>query len=396
MIRIGRRWLADFASANYIGFDTNSDIVEAIPEYLQHWGSHAGFRSQLSTRRLYEEIEARLAALLRSEDALVLPGAGNIHASLIPHLAGGGTILLDGRAHGAIAQGCAIAVSHGATLIEFDHDDVGELAQLLASNRRQVRMICLDGIHAMTGPTPDLGSLAMLARAHHALLYIDDTHGFGVLGERAGDELCPYGNRGNSIVRHFGESYDNIALIGGFANACSSLLSFAALPTRLKRMLLTVRALNTGPSPVASLARVLEGLAVNERRGDELRLELHRTTRRVLEALHDLGVQAPTNADAAYPIIDVPLRDARVLDPAGRFLFEQGIYAILHTDSVLSRHAATIRLHLTSANTPQQVSHLIEVLGALAGRGWLASRNAAASVQAVEHGLATLARTGAR
>ena len=30
----------------------------------------------------------------------------------------------------------------------------------------------------MTGSAPDLGSMAMLARAHDTLLYIDDTHGW--------------------------------------------------------------------------------------------------------------------------------------------------------------------------------------------------------------------------
>ena len=41
------------------------------------------------------------------------------------------------------------------------------------------------------------------------MLYVDDAHGFGVIGERAPDEPCPYGNRGNSVVRHVDESYDD-------------------------------------------------------------------------------------------------------------------------------------------------------------------------------------------
>jgi 8-amino-7-oxononanoate synthase len=393
MIRIGGRWLADFASGNYIGFDVSSEIVEAVPDYLQRWGTHTGFSRQLGTPRLYEEIEARLTALLRAEDVLVLPGTTNVHASVIPRLVGGGMILLDRGAHASIEQGCAVAVSHGATVVKFDHDDIGQVAQLLSTHRRQTAMICLDGIHAMTGSAPDLGSLAMLARAHDTLLYIDDTHGFGIIGERAPDEQCRYGNRGNSIVRHFGESYDNIALTGAFTNAYSSLLSFVALPTRLKLMLMSSArsALHSSSSPVASLARVLEGLGVNDRRGDQLRLELYRTTRRVLGALRELGMPMPAASDAAYPIIDVPLRDVRLLNQVGRFLFEQGIYAILATPPVAPHDAAAIRIHLTSANTPQQVSHLIDSLRALSDRGWLAGEHdPAASAEAVERGLVEL------
>ena len=67
----------------------------------------------------------------------------------------------------------------------------------------------------MTGNMPDLHALARLARSYDAILYVDDAHGFGVIGERAADEPTPYGMRGNSIVRHFGESYDNVVLVSG-------------------------------------------------------------------------------------------------------------------------------------------------------------------------------------
>ena len=102
-----------------------------------------------------------------------------------------------------------------------------------------------------------------------------------MIGERAPDETCPYGMRGNSIVRHFGETYDNVVLVGGFSKAYSSLLAFIACPTEVKDMLKVAAPpyLYSGPSPVASLATVLAGFDVNERRGDALRAELHRADR---------------------------------------------------------------------------------------------------------------------
>ena len=131
-------------------------------------------------------------------------------------------------------------------------------------------MICIDGVNSMTGNAPDLAAFAALAREHDALLYVDDAHGFGVVGERSPDEPCDYGVRGNSIVRHAAESYENVVLVGGFSKAYSSLLAFIACPTALKQVLKTAAPpyLYSGPSPVASLATVLEGLRVNEERGD--------------------------------------------------------------------------------------------------------------------------------
>ncbi len=92
-------------------------------------------------------------------------------------------------------------------------------------------MILIDGVNSMTGNAPDLHAFAELAREHGALLYVDDAHGFGVIGERSSAEACDYGARGNSIVRHLGESYDNVVLVGGFSKAYSSLLAFLACPT---------------------------------------------------------------------------------------------------------------------------------------------------------------------
>jgi 8-amino-7-oxononanoate synthase len=95
----------------------------------------------------------------------------------------------------------------------------------------------MDGVNSMTGNPPDLKAFAVLARAHDALLYLDDAHGFGVVGERARDEPCAYGMRGNGVVRHLGETYDHIVLTGGFSKAYSSLLAFIAGPSALKRLL---------------------------------------------------------------------------------------------------------------------------------------------------------------
>src|SRR5439155_9112340 len=133
------------------------------------------------------------------------------------------------------------------------------------------------------------------AREHDALLYVDDAHGFGVIGERAPDELCDYGTSGNSVLRHLDIPYDNVILVAGFSKAYSSLLAFIALPTRMKDALkvLAPPYLYSGPSPIASLATTLTGLEVNRVRGDAVRADLHRKTARVLEALHRLGVSTP-------------------------------------------------------------------------------------------------------
>src|SRR5207244_118536 len=183
--------------------------------------------------------------------------------------------------------------------------------------------------NSMTGNVPDLAALSALAHEYDALLYVDDAHGFGVIGERGTDELCDYGMRGNAIVRHLGQSYDHTVLVGGFSKAYSSLLAFVACPTELKDILKTAAPpyLYSGPSPIASLATVLEGLELNAVKGDELRAKLHRMTYRVLASLDRLDVATPN--ETGYPIIEVPLANPDDIDSVGAYLFERGIYVTM-------------------------------------------------------------------
>jgi 8-amino-7-oxononanoate synthase len=368
MIRIGDHWLADFASCNYLGFDLDREIIDAVPAYLDAWGTHPSWSRLLGSPVLYEQIEERLTALLGSEDSLVLPTITHIHMSVIPLLAASGTIFMDARAHKTIYDGCQVAKSRGAAVKRFRFEDPDHLAELLSAERDPTRLVCMDGVNSMTGNAPDLPAFAAVAREHGALLYVDDAHGFGVIGERSPDETCPYGMRGNSVVRHFDETYDNVVLVGGFSKSYSSLLAFIACPTDVKDLLKVAAPpyLYSGPSPVASLATVLAGFDVNERRGDELRRVLSDHTRRVLDCLQHLGVATPNRS--GFPIIEIPLRDYRRIADVGQFLFDRGVYVTLAAFPLVPKAEVGFRIQLTAANTDAEIDTLISALGELAAR----------------------------
>lgn len=371
MIRVGSKWLADFASCNYLGFDLDREIIEAVPAYLDAWGTHPSWSRLLGSPALYEQIEQRLTSLLGSPDSLVLPTITHIHMSIIPALAGSGTIFLDARSHKTIFDGCQMAKTRGANVIRFRFEDPQHLDELLRKAPTGTRLVCMDGVNSMTGNAPDLPAFARVAREHEALLYVDDAHGFGVVGERAPTELCPYGMRGNSIVRYCGETYENLLLVGGFSKSYSSLLSFIACPTETKEALkiLAPPYLYSGPSPVASLATVLAGFDVNDRRGDELRAVVHRHTGRVLDCLARLGAVTPNRS--GLPIVEIPLRDHQRIDQVGQLLFDRGVYVTLAAYPLVPRDEVGFRVQLTAANTDAEIDTLIAVLEELAGMGEL-------------------------
>jgi 8-amino-7-oxononanoate synthase len=382
MIRVGDRWLADFASCNYLGFDLDAEIIAAVPAFLEKWGTHPSWSRLLGSPVLYEQIEERLTELLGCEDSLVLPTITHIHSSVIPILAASGTIFLDARAHKTIYDGCQVARSRGAAVRRFRFEDPDHLDELLAAERDRARLVCMDGVNSMTGNAPDLRAFAEVARRHGALLYVDDAHGFGVIGERARDEACHYGLRGNSIVRHFGESYDDLVLVGGFSKAYSSLLAFIACPTEVKNLLKVAAPpyLYSGPSPVASLGTVLAGFDANERRGEQLRGVLHGHSARVLRALAELDVYTPNRSE--LPIIEIPLREHARIDEVGRLLFARGVYVTLAAYPLVPKAEVGFRVQLTAANTDAEVDLLIGVLRELAEMGELQSAAATRALEA--------------
>lgn len=365
-IRIGDHWLTDWASCNYLGLDLDAEVMASIPEYIARWGTHPSWSRLLGSPRPYVDVEEQLTELLGCEDVLTMPTITHIHMSVIPVLAGDGTIFLDGRAHKTIYDGAMVAAGRGATVVRFRHDDPGHLEELIrASKKTGQRVIAMDGVNSMTGNAPDLAAFSRIANRYDGLLYVDDAHGMGIVGERSVKESCPYGMKGNSLFRHQGVSYENAVLVGGLSKSYSSLLAFLALPTRLKGALkvLAPPYLYSGPSPVASLATTLTGLEVNRKRGDALRADVWRMTGRVLDALSDMGIRTPN--ESGLPIIEIPLARHEDIDAAGLFLFDRGVYVTMAAFPLVPKNEVGFRVQVTAANTDDEVGQLISAIADL-------------------------------
>ncbi|GAB2678885.1 aminotransferase class I/II-fold pyridoxal phosphate-dependent enzyme [Nocardia goodfellowii] len=368
-IRIGDKWLADFASCNYLGFDLNQEIIAASQEAIERWGTHPSWSRLLGNPALYPEIEERLTDLLHAADSLVLPTITLIHTAVLPMLAEGGAILLERRAHKTLYDTAVIAKNQGTYLERFRQEDLDAFADQLRKARAaigagQPLLVCLDGLNSMTGNVPPLAEMTALCERQGAILYVDDAHGFGVLGENPSPAL-PYGYRGNSVVRHLDQGYDNLILVGGFSKAYSAILAFIALPTALKEKLKYSAPpyLYSGPSPTASLAGVLAGFEVNDRDGDLIRADLYGKTRRVLDHLDALGIGTPNVSGS--PIIEIPVAEPEKVPQAAELLWDNGIYVTVAAYPLVPKKEAGFRIQMTAANTTDHVERLCGTLSAL-------------------------------
>jgi 8-amino-7-oxononanoate synthase len=346
--------------------------MDSIDVQVKRWGTHPSWSRLLGNPALYPQIEEQLTELLDAPDTLVLPTITHIHMSVLPILAGKGHIFLDSQAHKTIYDGSVYARGLGATVERFRANDPSHLAELLKkAPKNEAKIVAMDGVNSMTGNAPDLKAFAAVAREYGALLYVDDAHGFGVIGERAANESSPYGIKGNAIVKYSGETYDNVVLVGGFSKSYSSLLAFLALPTWLKNHLKVSAPpyLYSGPAPTASLATVLAGFEVNAKRGDAIRADLYRKSMKVLDHVRALGVFTPNTGNT--PVVELPLAAGEDIDAVGKLLWDRGIYVTLAAYPLVPRNEVGFRAQLTAANTDQEIDELNAVITELAQGGKL-------------------------
>lgn len=364
MLKIDGHWLADFASCNYLGFDLDKEMMASVEPELKKWGVHPSWCRLVSSPHIYAECEERLAELMHAPDFLILPTVTLVHIGVIPALMGkDGVMLLDKFAHMTMYQACKMARDSRSALASFPQGDLNRLEELLKQHQdRKKKLILLDGVYSMTGKYPDLPAMVRLAKRYGAVLYVDDAHGWGVVGEKP-DAAMPYGHRGNGIAALFGLDYenDNVMYVTGFSKAYSSLAAGIACSKELKSFL---KAYATpydlsGPCSTASLAILLSGIELNEKKGEAARAKLLALTRLAVKGLRDLGFLVDNDND--FPIVSVWVGDNDRLIEASKILWDAGVLLTLGPYPMIPKGHEELRITITSANTEKEVhEHLVK------------------------------------
>jgi myxalamid-type polyketide synthase MxaB len=368
-VLIDGRWRRDFASCNYLGLDLEPQVSEAAIAAMKEWGTHPSWTRAVASPAIYDELERKLAALLGCHSVLVFPSVTLLHMGTLPLLAGPhGVILKDTAAHHSVHEGCLRAQVEGAEWLEFKHNDAADLENKLARYRPQrTKIIAIDGVYSMGGPYPPLREYVALAEKYSAIIYADDAHGFGLLGEHP-DAAHPYGYRGNGIVRHAGLDYERIVYVAGLSKAFSSYGAFVTCRDDATRALLRSAGpyVFSGPTSVASLASALAGLELNERDGDARRGRIHALTQRLLMAARDLGFEVD-NGDG-FPIVSVVIGEWNDMVTACTTLWEHDILITPAMYPAVPMNRNLVRFSITSANTDEDVDAAVEALRAVRER----------------------------
>lgn len=361
---IADKRVVDFASCNYLAFDLHPDVIDSIAPMIKEWGVHPSWTRAVASPAPYRRLERRLAELVGAPDTLVFPTLTLQHIGVMPLLAAGGTILIDNEAHHSMQEAAELCSARGVRVVHVAHRNTLAVAEQLAAAPAGAKLIVVDGVYSTTGSFADLPPLVDLARRFDAQIYVDDAHGFGLVGERP-SATDPLGHRGNGIVQWYGLDYDHIVYAGGLSKAYSSMAAFVTVrsPEERRRFAFASTAVFSGPIPVASLASAHAGLDVNDQEGDERRRRILRSTLRLIHGARELGFEVDNETD--FPIVTTIVGSMGNVKKACDILWEYGLLITPAAFPAAPLNRGGLRFTVTAANTDEHVDLALRSLRAV-------------------------------
>ena len=175
------RWLIDFCGNDYLGLAQHFAVVDALQDGAARHGA-GGVASHLVSghHAAHQALERELAEWLGYPRALLFGSGFAANLAVLQSLLGDGDVCVQDRLnHASLIDASRLS---GCRLRRYPHGDIEGAIRQLRAHPEGAAMLATDGVFSMDGDVAPLRQLALVARAQHATLYVDDAHGVGVLG----------------------------------------------------------------------------------------------------------------------------------------------------------------------------------------------------------------------
>jgi 8-amino-7-oxononanoate synthase len=361
-LKVSGRDYVNLASNDYLGLRFHEALTGRARDWAQTYGAGSG-ASRLVTGNLdlFGPIEEKVAALKSKPAALVMASGFQANASVLQALfdktalGAEPLVFADRLNHASMHFGCKAA---GVRQLRYRHGDAAHLAELLTPYQSDSRpkFILTESVFSMDGDVAPLPEIARLARAHDAMLIVDDAHATGILGE---------GGRGLS------DSADLV--IGTFSKALGSFGAYVACSETLRDYLVNrcsgfVYSTALPPPVLGAIDAALDLLPGL----DEARAHVAKLAEHFRQEAHALGYDTGGSSTQIVPVIagsaDAALRLSASLRDAG-------FWATAIRPPTVPDGTARVRLAFTAALDEAD----IERLRAALQQGVLSARATAAS-----------------
>jgi len=343
----GKSYLA-FCSNDYLGLANHPQLIAANKQGAQQWGVGAGAAHLVSGHfAAHHQLENQLATFVEKPAALLFSTGYMANIGVVQALVGkGDTVFADKLNHASLNDAMQLSL---ATVKRYRHGDIAQLTHLLSQTQSSRKLVITDAVFSMDGDIALLRQLLALCEQHDAWLYVDDAHGFGVLGAQ-----------GRGSLAHFGMDAKRIIYMATLGKAAGVSGAFVAAERAVIDTLVNHAhsyVYTTAMPPALSVA-LMQSLQLIEY-GDDLRAHLHRLIRQLRIGLSDLPWQLMPSDTAIQPLLIGDNKQALSLSERLR---ERGIWVAAIRPPTVPQGTARLRITLSAAHSEADVDNLIGVL----------------------------------
>ncbi|EHT11566.1 8-amino-7-oxononanoate synthase [Raoultella ornithinolytica] len=347
LIREDRRWL-NFSSNDYLGLSQHPQIIAAWQQGAARYGVGSGGSGHVSGySEAHRELEESLADWLGYPRALLfISGFAANQALITALLARDDRIVADRLSHASLLEAASLSP---AQLRRFAHNDVQQLSELLGKPLTGQQLVVTEGVFSMDGDSAPLRDIAPTTRTAGGWLLVDDAHGIGVVGDEGRGSCHAQNVRPELLVVTFGKAFG----VSGAAILCDEALADYLL--QFARHLIYSTAMP--PAQAVALSAALAVIRSDD--GRQRREKLASRVAQFRDGMADFPGELSASTSAIQPLIVGD--NTRALQLAAR-LREQGCWATAIRPPTVPAGSARLRLTLTAAHEPTDITRLLEVL----------------------------------
>ncbi|MGO4301500.1 glycine C-acetyltransferase [Leifsonia sp. RAF41] len=340
----------NFCANNYLGLADHPALRDAAKTALDDWGyGMASVRFICGTQEQHLELERRVSKFLGTEATILFSSCFDANGGVFETLfTAEDAIVSDELNHASIIDGIRLSK---AQRFRYKNRDMADLrAQLEAARDAGARftVIVTDGVFSMDGYIAPLAEICDLADEFGALVFVDDSHAVGFVGEhgRGTPEFCGVSDRIDIYTGTFGKALGGAS--GGYVASRREIVDL--LRQRARPYLFS----NTlAPSIVAGTLAALDLLE----QSDHLRAQL------VTNAELFRGLMTEAGFDllpGAHPIVPVMFGDAALTGRIADEMQRQGVYVTAFSYPVVPKGRARIRVQLSAAHTDEEIRRCVD------------------------------------
>jgi 8-amino-7-oxononanoate synthase len=350
-VTIDGQRVVSFCSNDYLGLAADPALVAAAHAALDACGVGAGAAHLITGHhRFHDDFETAFACFVGKPAALLFSTGYLANLGVLTALvAKKGEVFADKLNHASLVDAAQLS---GASFTRYRHGDLSQLEGQLAASTALDKVIASDLVFSMDGDVAPVDALLDLAERYDAWLYLDDAHGFGVLGDGRGG-LTERARASDRVIY--------LATLGKAAGVSGAAV--AAHVSVIDWLIQKARPyIYTTASPPLLAACLLESLRQIEA-GEARRTQLRSHIAQLREGLVDLKLGALMPSDTPIqPLVIGANEEAVRLSQA---LLERGLLVPAIRTPTVPANTARLRITLSAAHSADDVAQLIEALHAL-------------------------------